>query len=192
MYYGIYIYCGHGLNGNGLEILSVGNGVRIVGTVQYYEAGGSYQVSGLTYRQIKPNDPGNIQKLSEGNNPAYVLTTPDTFVNGKVTVDLEDSTVTADYAALAQGTSIEMQDLKVKEVYTTENEDSSSFGAMTLKCEADGVTVTVRTSAFRNADGSLVTEDTYLGKVIDVKGIVDSFDGEYQIKVFTQNNIIVK
>jgi len=63
---------------------------------------------------------------------------------------------------------------------------------MTLKCEADGVTVTVRTSAFRNADGSLVTEDTYLGKVIDVKGIVDSFDGEYQIKVFTQNNIIVK
>jgi len=25
-----------------------------------------------------------------------------------------------------------------------------------------------------------------------VKGIVDSFDGEYQIKVFTQNNIIVK
>lgn len=192
MYYGIYIYYGHGLNGNGLEILSVGNGVRIVGTVQYYEAGGSYQVSGLTYRQIRPNDPGNIQKLSEGNAPAYVLTTADTFKNAKLSVELEDSVISADYAALAQGTSIEMRDLTVKEVYTTENEDSSSFGAMTLKCEADGVTVTVRTSVFRNADGSLVTEDTYLGKTIDVKGIVDTFDGEYQIKVFTQNNIIVK
>ena len=84
-----------------------------------------------------------------------------------------------------------MKGLTVKHVYTTENEDSSSFGAMTLTCEADGVTVNVRTVVFRNADGSLVTEDAYLGKTIDVKGIVDTFDSTYQIKVFTADNIII-
>ena len=84
MYYGFSVYYGFGLSGEGLNILSVGNEVRIVGTVQYYEVGGTYQVAGLTYRMMKPDDPGNIQKLSEGHAPAYVLTDADTFVNGKV------------------------------------------------------------------------------------------------------------
>ena len=187
----MYIYYGHGLTGGGLEVLQVGNEARIVGTVQYYEAGNSYQVSGLTYRQMKPKDPGNIQKLSDGHLPAYTLTDPDTFVNGKVDVERDEEIVTADYAEMALGTSVEMKNLTVKEVYTTENEDSSSFGAMTLICEADGVTVSVRTVVFRNADGSLVTEDAYLGKTIDVKGIVDTFDSAYQIKVFTADNITI-
>lgn len=191
MYYGMYIYYGHGLSGGGLEILQVGNEARIVGTVQYYEAGNSYQISGLTYRQIKPKDPGNIQKLSDGHTPAYVLTDPDTFVNGKVNVERAEEIITADYAEMALGTSVEMKNLIVKDVYTTENEDSSSFGAMTLTCEADGVTVSVRTVVFRGDDGSLITEDAYLGKTIDVKGIVDTFDGTYQIKVFSADNITI-
>ena len=191
MYYGMYIYYGHGLNGGGLDVLTVGNEVRIVGTVQYYETGNSYQVSGLTYRQTKPKDPGNIQKLSDGHTPAYVLTDPDTFVNGKVSVEREESLTEAPYAEMALGTSVEMKNLTVKHVYTTEYEDSSSYGAMTLTCEADGVTVSVRTVVFRGEDGSLVTEDAYLGKTIDVKGIVDTFDGTYQIKVFSADHIII-
>ena len=191
MYYGMYIYYGHGLTGGGLEVLQVGNEARIVGTVQYYEAGNSYQVSGLTYRQIKPKDPGNIQKLSDGHLPAYVLTDPATFVNGKIEVERGEETVTADYAEMALGTSVEMKNLTVKEVYTTANEDSSSFGAMTLLCDADGVTVSVRTAVFRNADGSLVTGDAYLGKTVNVKGIVDTFDGDYQIKVFSADHITI-
>ena len=77
MYYGMAVYYGYNLNGAGLEIISVGNEARIVGTVQYYEAGGTYQVSDLNYRMMKPDDPNNIQLLSEGNEPAYVLTDPD-------------------------------------------------------------------------------------------------------------------
>ena len=42
MYYGMAVYYGYGLNGAGLEILNVGNEARIVGTLQYYEAGGQY------------------------------------------------------------------------------------------------------------------------------------------------------
>ena len=191
LYYGIYIYYGHGLSGTGMEILSVGNEVRIVGSVQYYEGGGTWQVSDLSYRMMKPDDPGNIQKLSDGHSASYVLTDPDTFVNGTVAVETEEGTVNADYAAMVMNTSVEMRNLKVVDVYTTDDEASSSYGAMTLTCEADGVTVTVRTAVLKDADGNVITEDAFLGKTIDVKGIVDYFDGDYQIKVFSAKNITI-
>lgn len=188
MYYGMYIYYGYGLSGEGLDILSVGNEARIVGTVQYYEVGGTYQVSGLTYRQMKPNDPGNIQKLSDGHSPAYFLTEADTFVNGKVEIEREEEIVSLDYAQLAQSTSIEMHNLVVKSIYTTVS-DTSSNGAMTLTCEVNGVTVDVRTVVLHDQDGKLVTEEYFAGKTIDVKGLVDYFNGSYQIKVLSFANI---
>lgn len=191
MYYGISIYYGFGLPGEGLDVLSVGNESRIVGTVQYYEVGGTYQIAGLTYRQMKPDDPENIQKISSGHKPSYTLTDAETFIS-KRTLETEEGEATFDYAALALGTSLEMKNLKVTNVYTTENEDSSSFGAMTLECEADGISVTVRTVPLLDGNGGLITEEAYLGKTIDVKGIVDCFDGVYQIKVFSADSIIIQ
>ena len=191
LYSGMYIYYGHGLNGSGLDILSVGNRVRIVGTVQFYEAGGTWQVSDVTYRMMQPDDPGNIQKISEDHAPAWTLTDPDTFVNREVELQMEDSTVVLPYAQLALGTTLEMKGLKVLDAYTTEKEGSSSDGAMTLFCEADGISVTVRTVLLLDTDGNRITADTYLGKTIDVKGIVDWFDGDYQIKVFAPNYITI-
>ncbi len=197
VWYGMYVYYGFGLNGAGLEILAVGNESRIVGTVQYYEAGGTYQVSGLVYRVMKPDDPSNIKKLSDGHKPVYLPTTPDRFVNGKVDVSFVDeeeneTTQTYDYAKLAIYSSIKMEGLKVKHVSTTTNEDSSNYGAMTLTCEANGVTVKVRTTVFRDENGELITADYYEGKTIDVQGIIEYFMGDHQIKVFTPNDIIIK
>ena len=191
LYYGIYIYYGHSLTGAGLDVLSVGNEARIVGTVQYYEGGGTWQVSDLNYRLMKPDDPGNVQKLSSGHTAAYRLTEADTFANGEVSIQMEEKLIKAPYAAMAMGTSVELKDLQVKDIYTTTSEDSSSKGAMTLLCEADGVTVTVRTAVLLDENGSLITEDAYAGQVIDVKGIVDYFDGAYQIKVFSANHITI-
>lgn len=191
MYYGISIYYGFSLTGDGLNVLSVGNRSRIVGTVQYYEAGGTYQVSGLTYRLMKPDDPGNIQKISDGHTPAFVLTDADTLMNGKVEIAGEEETRTFDYANLAMNTSVLLENLRVVSVYTTTAEDSSSKGAMTLTCEVDGVTVNVRTVVLVE-NGELVTADRYEGKTIDVRGIIDYFDGEYQVKVFTVNDITIK
>ena len=191
LYYGMSIYYGFNLTGEGLNILTVGNMVRIVGSVQYYEAGGTWQVSDLTYRLMKPDDPGNIQKISSGHSGAYVLTDADTFVNGRVELETGDGMVTFDYANLALGTTLEMKDLKVVDVYTTTNEDSSSYGAMTLTCEVDGVTVSVRTVVLYDENNERITEDAYAGRTIDVKGIVDYFDGAYQIKVFTAKDIII-
>lgn len=192
MYFGMAVYYGYGLSGMGLNVLKVGNEARIVGTVQYYEAGGTYQVSGLTYKMMKPKDPENIQKLSEGHTPAFVLTEADRFVNAKVTINSETGeSGVYDYAPLAMSTSLRMENLAVKEVYTTEDEESSQKGAMTLLCEVDGIPVTVRTAVLLDAEQKVVTQDAFIGKTIDVKGVVDFFDGEYQIKVFSMKNITI-
>ena len=193
MYYGMTVYYGYALNGTGLQILSVGNRVRIVGTVQYYETGDSYQVSGLEYSPMRPNDPNNIKKISEGHTAAYSELDAEKFNSGKITVELDDGSVERDYAELALYTSVSISGLKVKSIYTTDNDESSQNGAMTITCEtANGEKITVRTVVIYDEAGNKITADAFLGKVIDVKGLVDRFDGEYQIKVFSYNDIIVK
>lgn len=180
-YYGMYVYYGHGLSGMGLDVLGVGNEARIVGTVQYYEAGGTWQVSGVSYRQMKPDDPDNLQKLSTGNVPAYTLTTAaDLFQS----VELPDGTINTLNAEFALATSVELKGLYVSDVKTTDD-------AVILKCEAEGVAITVRTVLLRGDDGIVSAEETYLGKTVDVKGVVDYYDGTYQIKVFTAENITI-
>ena len=191
LYYGISVYYGYGLPGAGLNILSMGNRSRIVGTVQYYEVGGTYQVSGLSYRQMVPDDPGNIQKISDGHSPAYVPTDADTFANSTVSIVQETGTKEFPYAELAMSTSIEMKGLTVESVYTTDNQNSASNGAMTLTCVSDGITVLVRTTVLYDENNALITADAYEGKSIDVRGIVDYYDGTYQIKVFTAKGITV-
>lgn len=191
MMFGFSVYYGFGLSGKGLQILNMGNEARIVGTVQYYEAGGTWQVSGLTYRMMKPKDPGNIQLLSEGHAPAYIPTTPETFLRGHVDVQGDEETQTFDYAALAVATSIEMKDLTVESIYTTQDPSSSQHGAMTLTCKANGDTIQVRTAVLYDENNARITEDRYLGKTIDVRGIVDFYEGAYQIKVFLPDAITI-
>lgn len=192
MYYGMAVYYGYNLNGPGMEILTVGNEVRIVGSVQYYEAGGTYQVSDLDYRLMKPDDPDNIQKISEGHTPAFVEITPEQFANGSVQILSEEGETREEpFAAMAMNTSVSMKNLQVIDTWTTTNAESASKGAMTLTCQADGKTISVRTVVLYDADGKLVTADRYMGKTIDVQGIVDYYDGTYQIKVFSANDITV-
>ena len=152
--------------GKGLEIIQVGNRVKIVGSVQYWEGGGIYQISNLTYRIMKPNDPDNIQLISKGHAPSYTLTDPATFCEGKVTVTLfdedgNDVEKTFSYAQLALNTTIEMHDLYVSRVYTTNN-GGASDGAMTLTCTYKDpttnktYTIEVRTGVLYDANGNKV------------------------------------
>ena len=191
LYYGISVFYGYNLPGKGLEILSVGNRSRIVGTVQYYEAGEVYQVAGLSYRQMKPKDPGNIQKISDGHQGAYTLTDAWTFLNRKVVVEDDTGNREYDYAYLALGTTIEMHNLKVRSIKTEDDPASSSFGAMTMDCEVDGVEIRVRTDVLIDSSRNIITADAYLGKVIDVRGLVDYHNGRYQIKVLTSGDITI-
>lgn len=196
MYYGMTVYYGFNLTGTGLEIMEPGNRVKIVGSVQYYATGDSWQVSDIKYVDMRPNDPNNVQLIESGHKPAHVQLDPEKFLTGKVDVevltalDSEETTVkTFDYAKLLLGTSVSMKNLKIVDIYTTSNEDSSSKGAMTFTCTLDGKTISVRTVVLYDANGNIVKADAYSGKTIDVQGIVDCFDGTYQIKVFSTEDI---
>ena len=192
MYYGIYVYYGFNLSAKGLKILSEGNEVRIVGTAQYYETGGTWQVAGVSCNAFKPDDPNNLVLISEGNKPGYQEVTATDFLEKKVTFEKEDGTLYAkDFADLAMDTSISMKNLYVKRIYTTESDKDTSNGAMTLTCEVDGKTVTVRTNVLFDEDGKKVSQDAFLNKTIDVEGVVGLFNGEYQIKVVALDGITV-
>ncbi|MBR2349609.1 MAG: thermonuclease family protein [Clostridia bacterium] len=191
MYYGIAVYYGYSFQG--ARILKVGNAVRIVGTVQYYENGGTYQISDVKYNVMDPNNPNNVKLISENNEVAYTLVDANTFKNGKVNIETETeeaiTTKEYDFAELMLSASISMENLKVKSVYTTDNGNDSD-GAMTLTCEAeDGTKVDVRTIVITDENGDVVTEDAFEGKTINVLGIVDLFGGKYQVKVFRYADI---
>ena len=177
-------------------MLAIGNKVRISGVVG--EFNGSYQVTSLKYSKRFPG-PDDVQVLGKGFSAARVETTGTTF-NSTVpitfeSVDAETEEVTTTtknykYAELALNTSISMKGLKVKSIYTTDN-GGDNDGAMTLTCEADGKTVNVRTIVLRDSQGNLATEDMLMGKTIDVTGVVDYFNGDYQIKVLSTGGIKV-
>lgn len=195
VYFGMQVYYGHGASGDVLEILRVGNRVRIVGVVSYYEAGGVYQVSGLSYRAMRPNDPENVQMISSGHSGAFAEVSAYDFNNKKIEIEMETEdnviTNTFSFAELSIHSSISMKNLEVVSIYTTDNEDSSSNGAMTLTCKVDGETVVVRTTVLIDADGNIVTASAYQGKNINVSGFIDYFNGSYQIKVCSVNDITI-
>ena len=150
LYYGMYAY--YGFNFNGMHLIKVGSEVRIAGNVS--EFSGSWQISGMTYSDFIPTA-DDVKQLSTGNEPAFVLTDAATFANGKVNVEMTDpeteevTTKELKYAEVALGTSIEMKDLYVKSVYTTQSDNDNSNGAMTLTCSSGGKTITVRTSLLK-------------------------------------------
>lgn len=190
LYYGITAF--YGYKSEYHSILAPGNRVRIVGNVSYYEVGGTYQISDLRYSRMDTSNPENIKKLSDGHSAAYLEKTISEF-NTNVTVnknvvneetgDIIETPTTFKYAELAISTSISMKNLQVVSAYTTHN-GGDNDGAISLTCKVDGKTIVVRTTVLEHPDGSLVTQDQFLGKTIDVKGIIDVYDGEYQIKVF--------
>ena len=188
--FGITVYYGYSLSGSGLEILQVGNRVRIVGTMQYYAAGDSYQISGLKYREMKKDDPGNIRLLEKGVERLPRVVTPENLKKGGVEVRVEDDIVPLTLSDALLGTLVEIRGISVDEVYVTTKEESSSFGAMTMTCTKDGESIQIRTLPLYE-DGELLTERDFLGFVIDVTGVLDTYEGKSQIRVFSIDDITV-
>ena len=190
MYYGITAYYGtSGLPAQGLEKIAVGNRVRLVGVITYFEGGDIWQVSDLFYDPWEPDDPRCLEYISSGHTAAYPLTSIETFLGDK-TITVDGVEKTYKYGELALNSSISMENLKVERVYTTSN-GGDNDGAMTLTCSSGGKTITVRTSLLKFSDGTLVTEDYFVGKTINIKGVIDEYNGEYQIKVFSIGNVTI-
>lgn len=197
-YYGIQLF--YGYNSNLISPLAQGNRVRVVGTVGNHF--GTWQIASLNYNAMKPNDPANTSVISKGNEVAFTEITADKFLNGDVTIQIDDETTkTFKYKEIAVSTAISMNNLYVKSVYTTNN-GGSSTGAMTLTCDAVGsdgntYTVSVRTEVLKDANGNLITASDFEGKTIDVKGIVEYYipenatSGTYQIKLYSIDDAVI-
>lgn len=177
-YYGMPVYYGYNLSGAGLDALSVGNETRIVGSFQYYEGGQTWQVSDVKYRMMKPDDPGNLKKLSDGHVPAYPLLTA---------AELQEKRAQTALAASAR-----LEGLQVVSVDVLESDDADKNGALTLHCLQDGVALDIRTLPLRDDLGTLVGRDAFLGKTIDAQGIVESYEGECRLRVFSLSGISVQ
>ena len=205
MYYGMQVFCGYNASGDVMKALSVGNRVVMVGTLQYYELGGTWQISNIKY-SVDMMDPtgalskDGIHKIGEGFSPSYSEVAASDIVSGKLTLDVitedeegnEISTPTEfKYGELAHYSTVTVKNLTVDSVYTTTNETSDDKGAMSITCKAeDGTTIVVRTEVLLDADGNLVTEETFpIGTKITVRGIIDSYNGEYQVRVFAINDV---
>ena len=186
MSYGMQVF--YGYNSQLIPVLEQGAQVRIVGVVtEFY---GTYQISSLTYNRMRPEDPANTTQISTGNPIDYVKTSSATYVSD-VTVTVGEEEKTMSYQQLAVSTAISMDNLVVRDVYTTTNPSSDNCGAMTLTCWCDGYTVYVRTEVLYDDDGNMITAEAYKGKVINVKGIVDHYEGDYQIRVYKAKDITV-
>jgi hypothetical protein len=207
MYYGMQVFCGYNTPGNVMQALSIGNRVMMVGTLQYYELGGTWQISNIKYSvdMMDPNgalSKDGIHKIEEGYSPSYRETNAADIVNGKLTLDVitqdadgnEISTPTEfKYGELAHYSTVTVKNLTVDSVYTTTSETSDDKGAMSITCKAeDGTTIVVRTEVLIDAEGNLVTEDIFpVGTKISVRGIVDSYNGQYQVRVFAIGDVTI-
>lgn len=194
MCYGVSAYYQTGgLPGKALEFIKPGNRVRVVGSVTYFEAGDIWQVSGLTYSLMKPDDPNNFNLISAGNTPSYTLTELSEFYTKKVNLivnveengEMVEKEKTFSYAELALDTSISMENLVV--VSTKKNQNNE----VTLTCEKDGVQIKVFLGLLYDEDGNRVTENVYANETINVKGLVDKFYENYQIRVLSTADITV-
>ncbi|MBQ7830933.1 MAG: thermonuclease family protein [Clostridia bacterium] len=197
MYYGITAF--YGYNGALHSHLAPGNRVRIVGNLTYSENFG-YQISNLKYDEFEPDSADNVQNLGGGHAPANQEVTIDEFfskveveteVKNPETEEIELVTKEFTYAELAYSTSVCMKNLKVTRAYTTNN-GGDNDGAISLTCTSGGKEITIRVHAIKDSNGEMVfIEDDLVGKTIDATGIVEAFNGEYQIKVFLEENLII-
>ena len=186
--YGVQVYLGN--NFSGKSLLKVGNKVSICGTFTYYEGGGTYQVSGLQYMKMKPNHEKNTKLIEEGVEVSLkVITAADL---NKTTVDEStDLYEGISYTETLNNTLVKVENLIVNKVYTTNN-NGNSDGAMTLTCtDSNGQEITVKTEVLTNEQGQIVVESDVLNKTITATGIVDCYNGSYQVKVFSLKDMII-
>lgn len=192
MQYGISVYYGYSLSGGGLRILKPGNRVKIVGTVQYYEGDGTYQVSGIKYREMKKDDPDNIQLISSDNVIEYDSVDLYYLLSGSVTFALSDEDVTMAASSALEATTVTVGSLYVEDGWVNTNESSSYYGALTLSVSDGQEEINIRTIPLRDSEGAYLKAESFIGKTIEVRGIVENYQGVPEIYVFSVDDILIE
>lgn len=204
VYFGMQVFYGYN-PGNLLQTLRVGNKVEVVGNFEYSSIVDAYQISGLApYDPYEPDLPTNCKVLETGVEPSFTLIEDHSLLTSgkkvKIATTEEDEDgnlieVEMLFPEACMSTSVSLENLTVYRVSTTSN-GGDSDGAMTLYCtgkDANGnsVNVQVRTEVLKDANGNLMTEKDYINQTINVKGIIEKYYGNYQIKVYRTDFITV-
>ena len=161
---------------------SVGARVRISGTISYYDAGEVFQLTDVVDRLMTSNV-NNLQIIEQGEAiPAEIQAS-----------DLDLNNQTLDYNLVT------IKNLVVKSTYTTSTEGSSSKGAITITCEVDGQEVTIRTEVLYDRTGtyevdsdSKILASNFEGKTLDVTGVIERYQGKYQIMLLSMNDVVIR
>lgn len=177
--YGIQVF--H-RNSTGLLEENIGSRVRISGTITYYETGDVYQLTDVVDRLLTSNI-NNLTVKEEGTiEPASIIPS-----------DLNVSNVELAYNLVS------INNILVTESYTTRTEGSSSYGAITLTCKVGNETVTVRTEVLYDLTGTyevdsnnIILASNFEGKTLDVIGIVEKYEGNYQIKLLSMEDVVIR
>lgn len=191
-HFGMAVYYGFTV-GALLRQLKINHKVKVVGTFAYYEGGDSYQISGISYNEYKPELATNTILLEPDTEyfPDYTEVSAKEIVSGKLDFELNDENYSLDYGDAITSSTVTVKNLTVTKTYTTHN-GGPNDGAISITCKAeDGTQITVRTEVLKDADGKLVSEDQFFfdrehrnGKTITVKGIIEKYEGSYQVKVY--------
>lgn len=164
--YGFYVYYGFNLPSPALDALSYGNLSQIVGTVQFYEGSGSWQLSGLSYNWTDPDAPENPKILERGQSPAYMPIEANALGSQNLY------------------TSVQLQGLTVLEA---EIRDSR----LILTCQAEERSISLYSPISKDADGSPIALEALPGKTVDAKGIVIEAEDPIQIRLIQADNLTI-
>ena len=183
-YYGVYVYYSANPSYGVAPMLAAGNLVRVVGKISDFDPDNP-QISGLVYNARDPENEFQMAKLGQGYEASYTEISADTFVNAKETVTVGDEEREMRVAELMLGTTVSMKNLKVKSVKPAQSSD-----ALTIYCDVDGIEVQVHAPAMYDEYRQPITEEYYLGKTFDIKGVVDVFYEVYQIEFYSLSDIV--
>lgn len=161
---------------------NIGVTVRISGTLTYYETGQVFQITDVVDK-LATSKVDNIKVIEEAKTPVP------TEVDGSDLVSTNKN---------IKFNLVTVKGLTVKSVYTTTT-DTSSNGAMTITCEDEnGQTVTIRTDVLFDRTGTYEVDKNYKvvasnfeGKTIDVVGVVEMYNGSYQVKMVSMNDVVI-
>jgi len=163
---------------------TVGNRVKLSGTVVYYETGGVYQLTSIIDKMISKNV-DNIKLISENYEYEVDDITPE---------ELNDTTSSTCNVKLF--TKVKLSNVVVTDTYTTNTAGSSSNGAITITGKIDGKEVKIRTLVIYDRTGKYevdsakrVTAANFDEKTIDVVGIVEYFNDSYQVKLLSMDDV---
>lgn len=182
-YYGVYVYYSANPSYGIPEMLKLGNFVRVVGKISDFDPENP-QISGLVYNMRDPNNEFQMKLLGEGYTAADVEISADLMVNATEKVTVGDEEVEMRVAELMLGTTVSMKNLKVKRVKPAQSSD-----ALTIYCDVDGIEVQIHAPEMYDEYGQVITEAYYLGKTLDVKGVMDVFGENYQIEFYSLSDI---